>query len=46
VNGGAGMGYEQAVWDETSGGIPVRYIIGLKGGDATWLIAMVESIYE
>jgi hypothetical protein len=46
VNGGAGMGYEQAVWDEASGGIPVRYTIGLKGGDATWLIAMVESIYE
>lgn len=47
VNGGAGMGYEQAVWDEmTSRGFPVRYTIGLKGGDAEWLMAMVESIYE
>lgn len=48
VDGGAGAGWEQAVWDEwtpdRSGGI--RYTIGLKWGDPDALIQMVESAFK
>lgn len=40
VNGGAGGGYEQILWDENG----YRYTIALKWGEPAWLIQMVESI--
>lgn len=47
VDGGAGAGWEQAVWDEwapdQSGGI--RYTIALKWGNPDALVQMVESAF-
>ncbi len=41
VDGNAGMGYEQVVWDEAG----YRITVALKGGDKDWLLKMVNSAF-
>lgn len=47
THGGAGAGYEKAVWDEWSdNGAGYRYVIGSKMGRADALIQMLKTIFS